>query len=44
MQVMTAVALILADGTEHTFVEETTYYLKMSRKLIEAYVKQERSI
>lgn len=39
-QVMTAVAIIQADGTETTFVEETTVVFKdVSIKMIEAYVK-----
>lgn len=38
-QVMTAVAIIEADGTETTFVEETTVVFKdVSQQLIEAYV------
>lgn len=38
--VMTAVAIILADGTEHTFVEKTHVYFKdVSDEMIEAYVK-----
>lgn len=38
-QVMTAVAIIQADGTEHTFVEETLVIFKdVSREMIEAYV------
>lgn len=39
-QVMTAVAIILSNGTEKTFVEETTVvFKKLPRKLIESYVK-----
>lgn len=39
-QVITAVAIIQADGTETTFVEETTVVFKdVSIEMIEAYVK-----
>lgn len=39
-EVMTAVALILADGTEHTFVEVTSVLFKeISPQLIKAYVQ-----
>lgn len=38
--VFTAVAIILADGTEHTFVEQTTVIFKnVSTEMIEAYVQ-----
>ena len=38
--VMTAVAIILADGTEHTFVEVTTVIFKdVSLQMIQAYVQ-----
>lgn len=38
--VMTAVAIILADGTEHAFVEKTDVLFKdVSDEMIEAYVK-----
>lgn len=39
-EVMTAVALILADGTEHTFVEVTSVLFKdVSPQMIKAYVQ-----
>lgn len=39
-EVMTAVAIILADGTEHTFVERTAVIFKqVSPQMIEAYVQ-----
>lgn len=39
-EVMTAVAIILADGTEHTFVEVTTVIFKeVSLQMIQAYVQ-----
>ncbi|MBD8032116.1 MULTISPECIES: Maf family protein [Solibacillus] len=39
-EVMTAVAIILADGTEHTFVERTAVVFKqVSPQMIEAYVQ-----
>ena len=39
-EVMTAVALILVDGTEHTFVETTTVLFKdVSPQMIKAYVQ-----
>lgn len=38
--VLTAVAIILADGTEHTFVEQTKVIFKnVSTEMIEAYVQ-----
>lgn len=40
--VLTAVAIILPDGREETFVEETkVYFKKLSNQLIEAYVQTE---
>lgn len=39
-EVLTAVAIILADGTEHTFVEQTKVIFKnVSTEMIEAYVQ-----
>ena len=39
-QVMTAVAIILPNGQEHSFIEVTeVYFKKLSKELIETYVK-----